>query len=169
MIELSNERVETILKEETLQTEELATILRAVYTRYMRLYEKYFADIDALNDEVIAELNQYHEETRSLVKYYYMDIPQDVCDELKKFEDKYGDKLLGPEWHEVLSDAYKVFKVKYWSKSEEWIKAEFRKQTMDGFYQVMSSVFRQGFGSDSRVVERVVDGIKGLLFTESEE
>ena len=83
MIELSQERVESILKEETLKTEELTTILRAVYTRYMRVFEKYFADTDALNDEVIAELNQYQEETRSLVKYYYMDIPQEVCDGLR--------------------------------------------------------------------------------------
>ena len=88
-----------------MKTEELTTILRAVYTRYMRVFEKYFADIDALNDEVIAELNQYQEETRSLVKYYYMDIPQDVCEELEKFDDKYGDKLLGPDWQKYLSGA----------------------------------------------------------------
>ena len=169
MIELSRERVETILKEETLQTEELATILRAVYTRYMRLFEKYFADIDALNDEVIAELNQYHEETRSLVKYYYMDIPQDVCEELKKFDDKYVDKLLGPDWHQVLSDFYQYFKVKNWGKNEEWVKTEFRKQALNSFYQSMGSVFRQGFGSESKVVERIVDGFKGLFYEEKEE
>ena len=168
MIELSQERVDTILNEETLRTEELATILRAVYTRYMRVFEKYFADIDALNDEVIAELNQYQEETRSLVKYYYMDIPQEVCDGLRKFDDKYGDKLLGPDWKKTLSDTYKYFRGKNWSKSEEWVKAEFRKQAMDGFYKAMSSVFRQGFGSDSKVVERVVDGIKGLFFADGE-
>ena len=168
MIELSQERVDTILNEETLRTEELATILRAVYTRYMRVFEKYFADTDALNDEVIAELNQYQEETRSLVKYYYMDIPQEVCDGLRKFDDKYGDKLLGPDWKKTLSDTYKYFRGKNWSKSEEWVKAEFRKQAMDGFYKAMSSVFRQGFGSDSKVVERVVDGIKGLFFADGE-
>ena len=168
MIELSQERVESILKEETLKTEELTTILRAVYTRYMRVFEKYFADIDALNDEVIAELNQYQEETRSLVKYYYMDIPQDVCEELEKFDDKYGDKLLGPDWQKYLSGAYISFKGKNWSKSEEWVKAEFRKQAMDAFYKAMGSVFRQGFGSDSKVVERVVDGIKGLFFADDE-
>ena len=169
MIELSQERVDTILNEETLRTEELATILRAVYTRYMRVFEKYFADIDALNDEVIAELNQYQEETRSLVKYYYMDIPQEVCDGLRKFDDKYGDKLLGPDWKKTLSDTYKYFRGKNWSKSEEWVKAEFRKQAMDAFYKAMGSVFRQGFGSDSKVVERVVDGIKGLFFADSQE
>ena len=169
MIELSQERVDTILNEETLRTEELATILRAVYTRYMRVFEKYFADTDALNDEVIAELNQYQEETRSLVKYYYMDIPQEVCDGLRKFDDKYGDKLLGPDWEKTLSDTYKYFRGKNWSKSEEWVKAEFRKQAMDAFYKAMGSVFRQGFGSDSKVVERVVDGIKGLFFADSQE
>ena len=67
MVELSNERVEQILHKETHKTEELKTILRGVYTRYMRLFEKYFADIDALNDDEIAGLKQYHEETRSLI------------------------------------------------------------------------------------------------------
>jgi hypothetical protein len=118
---------------------------------------------------VIAELNQYQEETRSLVKYYYMDIPQEVCDGLRKFDDKYGDKLLGPDWKKTLSDTYKYFRGKNWSKSEEWVKAEFRKQAMDAFYKAMGSVFRQGFGSDSKVVERVVDGIKGLFFADSQE
>ena len=164
MIELSRERVETILNEETQKTEDLATILRAVYTRYMRLYEKYFADIDALNDEVIAELNQYHEETKSLVKYYYMDIPQDVCEGLDKFDDKYGSKLLGPDWHQSLLDLYKYFRGKNWSKNEEWARAEFRKQALDAFYETMSSIFRPGFGSDSKAAERIVDGIKDIFF-----
>ena len=51
MIELSNERVTQILHEETLKTEELTTILRAVYRRYMYLYDTCFKDIDALNDD----------------------------------------------------------------------------------------------------------------------
>ena len=79
MVELNNERIEQILHEETTKKEELETILRSIYNRYMWLYEKYFADIDALNDEKIAELTNYHEETLSLVKYYYMDIPLDIC------------------------------------------------------------------------------------------
>ena len=54
MIELSIERVDQILHQETPKKEELATILRGIYTRYMCLYEKYFADIDALNDDTIA-------------------------------------------------------------------------------------------------------------------
>ena len=168
MVELSQERVETILNEETPKTEELTTILRAVYTRYMRLYEKYFADPDALNDEVIAELNQYHEETRSLVKYYYMDIPQDVCTGLKNFDDKYGDKLLGPDWHQSLLDLHKYFRGKNWSKKEEWVKAEFRKQALDAFYETMGSIFRTGFGSDSKAAERIVDGVRGLFFGDRE-
>ena len=51
MVELSNERVDQILHEESQKTEELKTILRGVYIRYMRLYERYFDDIDALNDD----------------------------------------------------------------------------------------------------------------------
>lgn len=97
MVELSKERIEQILHEETMKKEELETILRGIYTRYMRLFEKYFADIDALNDDEIAELRKYHEETGSLVKYYYMDIPLDICIGLKEFENKYSVKLLGSE------------------------------------------------------------------------
>ena len=39
MVELNNERIDEILHKETVKTEEQATILRAIYTRYMRLYE----------------------------------------------------------------------------------------------------------------------------------
>ena len=39
MIELSNERVEQILHEETVKKEESGTILRSIYIRYVRLYE----------------------------------------------------------------------------------------------------------------------------------
>ena len=54
MIELSKERIEKILYEETAKTEQLTTILRSIYTRYLRMYEKYFSDIDALNDNTIS-------------------------------------------------------------------------------------------------------------------
>ena len=135
----------------------------------MRLYEKYFADPDALNDEVIAELNQYHEETRSLVKYYYMDIPQDVCAGLERFDDKYGDKLLGPDWQQSLSDLYKYFRGKKWNKNEEWVKAEFRKKALEGFYTAMGSIFRQGFGTESKNAERNAEWIGSLLFGKKEK
>lgn len=55
MLELSNERIEQILHEETTKTVELATLLHSIYIRYMRLFEGYFSDIDALNDAKIAE------------------------------------------------------------------------------------------------------------------
>lgn len=164
MLELSKERVETILKEETQKTTELATILRAVYTRYMRLYEKYFDDIETLNNDKIAELNRYHEETASLVKYYLMDIPQDVCTEIKDFDEKYGDKLLGPSWHKYLFDCYEDFRKENWNKSDEWVKTEFKKQILNSFYETMGSVFRQGFGTGSKTAAGIIDGITGLLF-----
>jgi hypothetical protein len=78
----------------------------------MWLYEKYFADIDALNDEKIAELTNYHEETLSLVKYYYMDIPLDICVGIKAFEEEYSANLLGAEWHKYLLTAMRVSKRK---------------------------------------------------------
>lgn len=90
MVELSNEKIEEILHKETQKTEEKTTILRAVYTRYMRLYENYFDDIEALNDDKIAELRKYHEKTRSFIKYYYMDIPYDICAEIIVFDDAIG-------------------------------------------------------------------------------
>ena len=106
MIELNNERMQQILHDETAKTEDLTTILRGIYTRYMNLYERYFADFDALNDDKVAEFGKYHEETRSLIKYYYLDIPQDICSGIKEFEEKVSDKLLGREWKKNLYDVY---------------------------------------------------------------
>ena len=165
MIELSKERVDEILNEETLKTVELPKLLRAIYNRYRQLYENYFADLDALNDEKIAELRNYHEETISLIKYYYMDIPYDVCVELEDFEKKYGTKLLGADWHENLTKIYEEFegKAENWGKSEEELKADFKEQIIDSFYDAMSDAFRDGFGSGSKTHEKVVDGIKGLF------
>ena len=166
MIELSNERVEQILHQETQKTEELTTILRAIYTRYMRLYEKFFADIDALNDDGIAELKKYHEETVSLLKYYYMDIPLDICEGLGEFDDKYTAKLLGPDWHKLLFDGYQDFKSQSKSRnqSEESIKSEFSEQMLTEFYDAMDSVFREGFSTNSKTAEKVATGLTGLLF-----
>ena len=74
MVEFNNERIEEILHKETPKTEELPTILRGIYVRYMRLFERYFADIDALDDDKVAELRKYHEETKGLIRHYYMRI-----------------------------------------------------------------------------------------------
>lgn len=166
MIELNKERLEKILREETAQKEELQTILRSVYTRYMRLYEKYFADIDALNDEKIAGLQAYHEETVSLVKHFYLDIPMDVCTELREFEEKYSDKLLGPGWREYLHDSYEEFKEKNWvgKKSEAELKAEFKKQILSAFYDAMDYIFREDFGTSSQTAKKVFTGLTELLF-----
>ncbi len=166
MVELSNERIGQILHEETVKKEETEAILRSVYTRYMRLYEKYFADIDALNDDAIAGMRSYHEETWSLIKYYYMDIPMDICSGLKEFENKYGSNLLGPEWHTYLFNGYEDFKKNsgIMNKSEEYLKAEFRKQILEAFYDAMDYVFREGFGTGSQTAKKLVSGIAGLLF-----
>ena len=166
MVELSNERIGQILHEETTKKEESETILRGIYTRYMRLFEKYLADIDALNDEKIAEFKKYHEETRSLIKYYYMDIPQDVCTGIREFENKYSSNLLGSEWHEYLFGSYEEFKEKIRDKdkSEESLKAEFSKQTLMAFYDAMDYVFRDGFGTGSQTAKKGLSSITGLLF-----
>ena len=171
MLELSNERVECILEKETQKTEPAITILRAIYTRYMCLYEKYFADIDALNNDKIAELRKYHEETLSLVKYYYMDIPQDTCRGLNEFEEKFSDLLLGPSWHHYLFKSYDHFRDENRNNNirEKDIKAEFSKRAMKVFYESMDYVFREGFGTGSKTVEDVVNGISGLLFGKKEK
>lgn len=168
MVELSSERVEEILHKETMKTEELTTILRGVYTRYMHLFEKYFADIDALNDEVISKLKEYHEETKSLIKYYYLDIPLDICMGLKEFDEKYCAILLGPDWHKILFDDYKEFKAekKSGNKSEECIKKEYSEQGISAFYDVMDYIFRDDFGTSSKTTESVASGIAGMLFGE---
>ena len=166
MLELSNDRVGQILHQETLQTEELTTILRAIYTRYMRLYEKVFADIEALDDAEIARLRKYHEETRSLVKYYYLDIPQEICTGLDEFDNKDCSKMLGPDWHEFLSDKFQEFRDEdfFSDKSESQIKAEFAEKSLNRFYESMDSVFRSGFGTGVLTTEDVVKGIKHLAF-----
>ena len=170
MLELTNNRIEQILHEETTKKEELSTILRGIYTRYMRLYEKYFADIDALNDDMIAEFRKYQEETDSLVRIYFLDIPEDICGHIKEFNEKYNTKLLGPEWHKCLFDLYEDFKRQSWSeKSEENFKAEFTKQALTSFYDAMGSVFREGFGTGSKTHENIVNGITGLLFGKQEK
>ena len=165
MVELSVKRVDQILHEETQKTEVLATILRAVYTRYMRLYEQYFADIDALDDEEIAKLKKYHEETKSLVKYYYMDIPHDVCMGLSEFDKKYSDKLLGSDWHKTLFDSYQEFKDenKGKEKTEERLKAEYTEEILSAFYEAMDYVFRDGFGTGSKTAEKIIDKLKSFF------
>ena len=168
MIELSRQRIEQILHEETAKREDLDMILRGIYTRYMRLYEKYFSDIDALNDDVIAGLRNYHEETSSLMRHYYMDIPLDICMGLEEFDDRYGANLLGSNWHAYLFDCYEKFKETNRSsdKSEELLKAEFAKQNLTAFYYAMDCIFRDGFGTGSNSVSKVLSGITGLLFGE---
>jgi len=170
MIELSNERIQKILHEETAKKEDLDTILRSVYTRYMRLYEKYFADLDALNDDSVAELRKYHEETQSLVRVYYMDIPVDICAGLKEFENQYSDKLLGPDWRAFLFGLYGDFRGKGENrgKSEKSLKADFAKQALDAFYAAMNYIFREGFGTGSQTAKTVVSGLAELLFGKKE-
>ena len=167
MVELSNERVDQILHEETHKTEELITILRGVYIRYMRLYESYFEDIDALDDDRIAEFNKFHEETRSLIKYYYMDIPLDVCTALIEFDKKYSAKLLGPRWQRFLFDGFNEFKSDNRDKSEECLKADFEDKILTAFYETMDYIFRDGFGTGSESAKEIKDGLADLLFGEA--
>lgn len=172
MMKLSNERIQQILHQETPQKEELGTILRAIYIRYMNLFEKYLddVDVDGLNDKKIAEMRQYHEETRSLTRYYYMDIPQDICLGIKEFESRFSDNLLGAEWQKYLQDSFKEFKKESHKNdcSEEYLKKQFVEQNRIDFYEAIGYVFRDGFGTDSRSAKNMADGISGLLFGKDE-
>ena len=169
MMELSKERIEQMLHEETVKKESADAILRCIYARYMHMYEQYFADIGALNDVRIAEMRKSNEETLCLIRYYYMDIPMDVCAGLKEFEKQYNANLLGPDWHKYLLGTYKDFKDKYKGKKkdEAQMKAEFAKETLSDFYEAMDYIFRDGFGTGSQTVDQVVSGIQGLLFGKS--
>ena len=166
MIELSNERIKEILNDETPRKEETDTILRAIYTRYMRLCEEYFTDIDALNNDKIAEWRKYDEETKSLIRYYHMDIPKDVCDELEKYSTEFSDKLLGPDWHTFVFDSYEAFKEENWDmdKSEEKIKEAFSKQVLKEFYELMDKIFREGFGTESKTDHDTMQTISRFMF-----
>lgn len=169
MIQLSDERIEQILHQETFKTEPVATILRSIWLRYMRTYEKYFTDFDTLTEADITRMRKDHEETISLVKIYYMDIPQDTCTALKEFDKQYTDKLLGPEWRKVIDEGYKEFKAKskdQW-QGEKALRAEFIKENLDEFYDDMGYVFRESLGTGSKTVNGFFDGIKGLLFGKS--
>lgn len=167
MVELSNERVDQILHEETHKTEELITILRGVYIRYMRLYESYFEDIDALDDDRIAELYKFHEETKSLIKYYYMDIPLDIGTALIEFDKQYSAKLLGIHWRRYLFDSFNEFKSDNGDKSEECLKADFEDKILTAFYETMDYIFRDGFGTGSESAKEIKDGLADLLFGEA--
>lgn len=168
MFELSVERVDQILHQETPKKEELATILRGIYTRYMRMYEKYFADIDALDDDVIADLKKHNEETKDLIKYYYMDIPHDLCKEIIDFDKEYNAKLLGTDWRKTLFDSYSEFcaENECEDKSAKCLKAEFSEQVLSAFYEAMDYIFRDGFGTGSKYAEQMSSGLAELLFGE---
>lgn len=107
-----------------------------------------------------------HEETKSLLRYYYMDIPQDICTQIEAFEDEYSDKLLGHEWHKYLSDSYESFKENHKDKNKDdkELKSEFSKQALKCFYAEMDSAFREGFGTESQTTKNLLSGIAGLLF-----
>ena len=152
MVELSNERIDKILHEETLRTEDSRTLLRAI--------------IDKLNDKKIAEFRKYHEETKSLLKYYYMDIPHDVNIALNEFDNKYTDYLLGNEWHSLLLEQYNKFKIdkSFEDRDEDSLKNRFAKQNLNIFYEAMNSVFRDDFDTSSKTAHSISVFFKGLLF-----
>jgi hypothetical protein len=171
MLELSKERIEKILHEESPAKEDQDVILRAIYNRYMDLYERYFADIDALNDEKIAEFRAYHEETKSLFKYYYVDIPLDVCDGLRKFYKESDCKFLGPKWHNELTELYDDFKNTNTdiTISDEELKKKFSEKTLGDFYKSMDYIFRDSFGTESEADKVQVSWFRRIFFGEKEK
>lgn len=168
MIKLSAERVNEILLKETPVTEKLPTILRAVYNRYMQLFERYFDDIDALNDDKVAELKKYHDETKALIMYYYMDIPLDLCLGLEEYDKKYTSKLFKSDWHKLIFESFRNFRDdnEDENKSKTRLKAEFQEKVLTEFYVSMNYVFREAFGTGSKTAEQATDWLGSLLFGE---
>lgn len=165
MIELSKERIDQIVYDETPKTDVLPTILRSIYNRYMHLYENYFADLDSLNDNKIAELRKYHKETKELIKYFYLDIPMDDIIGLDNFDKDYTDKLLGDGWHDYILENYGDFRDLYVNKdkTEKEIKAYFADKALECFYDDMDSIFRDDFGTGSKTTEAIFEGLKSLF------
>ena len=97
---------------------------------------------------------------------YYLDIPQEVCEDLEEFDSEYNESLLGADWHEYLFDRYEEFKENSESedKSEEDLKAEFSKQTLLDFYVSMDYIFSESMGTNDKTSKKVVNGVAGLLF-----
>ena len=52
------------------------------------------------------------------------------------------------------------------NKSKQNLKAEFAKQTLEDFYDTMDYIFREAFGTGSKVEDGFLDGIKKLFFAE---
>ena len=100
----------------------------------------------------------------SLVKYYYMDIPLDICAGIKEFENTYSANLLGPDWHEYLFDSYENFRENSRSKNkgEEYLKAEFSKQALAAFYEAMGSKFGQRFLADEFIEQEVLAIVRAI-------
>ena len=165
MVELSNKIIDQILRKETPKKEDLATILRAIYTRYMRFYERYFANFDVLNQEEIFAFQKYHEETKSLIKYYYLDIPHDICEGIEEFENKFTANMLGPDWHRFLFRNFEEFKDNCEDRraGKEALKEAFTKQALQEFYDTMGYVFREGFDTDSKTAKDTISGFAGLF------
>ncbi len=95
-----------------------------------------------------------------------MDIPQDICTRINEFDTEYSDKLLGPEWQEFLFCNYEEFREKSQDeeKNEELFKAKFSKQVLAYFYDAMNYVFRDGFNTGSKTIEKAKGWVAGLLF-----
>ena len=171
MKELSKERIDKILHEENLKTEDQKVLLRAIYLRYMHLYETYYSDIDKLNDKKIEQLRKYHEETKSLLKYYYMDIPHDVTLCLIEYDKKYTDNLLGENWSSYLMESREKFRqsIKKNDINEEELKAEYTSLSLEAFYDVADDVFRDDFDTGSKTVEGITGFFRGLVFGETKK
>ena len=168
MIELSYDQVDQIMHKDTPRSEDLPLILRSIYLRYLHLFETYFADIDALDDDKIIELKKYHEETRSLIKIFYLDIPMDVFYALGSVDEDDVSKMLSTELKQYVFDSFRNFMLENRdeSKSKERFKLEFAQKNLTDFYSSMDTVFRGAFGTTSKTTENAVGWIGKLLFGE---
>ena len=167
MVELSPERIEEILHKETVKEEDPKTVMRAVYNRYRCVFEQYIDQIFEMNQSKIDEFNKYHQETNSLIKYYFVDIPMDTCAALAKFEHDVMDYMLGPDWQRVILNGFEEFKRKNKNKyrlaNEETWRKKFKEELLSMFYVSMESAFRVSFESGSKAAEGLMDGLSAIF------
>jgi len=93
---------------------------------------------------------------------------QSLCLALDEFDNEYTEKFLGDKWQEHLKSSYEEYQ-KLNNKEDIDCKTGFSEQKLKDFYYAMNTVFRAGFGTESKSAEKMRKGLLGLLFGEIDE
>ena len=95
-----------------------------------------------------------------------MDIPEETGTYLQVFDKEYTVKLLGPDWKKYVSESFQEFisEHKKEAKNEDHLKEMYREEILGAFYDAMNHVFRDGFGTANKTLEKVSKGLLSILF-----